>query len=120
MLPYLMKLCQPSHENSWLSPMHTNGKYARCVLDVGIVDMRAIDMAIAGEVSRHVEIGRLTAVRNAAKVVDGVRIAVRHLVGIFDDFVDEVAQMEHETQLDRPARARPPRSSDERHSARLR
>ena len=69
------------------------------VLDVGIVDMRAIDMAIAGEVGRHVEIAHLAAVGNAAEVVDGARIAVRHLVGIFDDFVDEVAQMEHEAEL---------------------
>jgi methionine synthase II (cobalamin-independent) len=69
------------------------------VLDVGIVDMCAIDMAIAGEVGRHVEIAHLAAVRNAATVVDGARIAVRHLVGIFDDFVDEVAQMEHEAQF---------------------
>jgi len=69
------------------------------VLDVGIVGMRAIDMAIAGEVGRHVKIAHLASVGNAAKVVDCARIAVRHLVGIFDDFVDEVAQMEHEAQL---------------------
>src|SRR5580698_3369301 len=61
--------------------------------------MRAIDMAIAGEVGRHVEIVHLAAVGNAAKIVDGARVAVRHLVGIFDDFVDEVAKMKHEAEL---------------------
>src|SRR6478752_7171153 len=27
--PYLIVLCQPCHENSWLSPMQTNGNHAR-------------------------------------------------------------------------------------------
>ena len=69
------------------------------VLDVGIVDMRAIDMAIAGEVGRHVEIVHFAAVGNAAKIVDRARIPVRHLVGIFDNFVDEVAKMKDKAQL---------------------
>ena len=40
----------------------------------------------------------LRAVGNPADVVDGSVVAVRHLLGIFDDLVDEVAEVQHEAE----------------------
>ena len=69
------------------------------VLDIGIVDMRAIDVAVAGETGRHIEIADLARVGNVAEVVDSTGITVRRFFRIFDHFVDEVAEMEHKAEL---------------------
>ncbi len=69
------------------------------VLDVGVVDVRLIDVAVAGKRGRHVEIADLARVGNAAEIIDGAGIAVRHLIGIFDDLIDKVAEMQDEAEF---------------------
>lgn len=61
--------------------------------------MRAIDVAVAGEIGGHIEIADLARVGNVAEIIDRARIAVRDFSGIFDHFVDEVAEMEHKAEL---------------------
>jgi hypothetical protein len=69
------------------------------VLNIWITNVRLIDHAIALEVGRHVEVIHLAAVGYLAKVEDCPVVAMRHLFGIFDKFVDKVAKMEYEAQL---------------------
>ena len=76
-------------------------------------------VAVAVERSRHVEVEHLARVRNLADVEHRAIVAVRHFFRIFHDLVDEVAKVQHEAELRRPARARPPRSSVDMRSARL-
>src|SRR4026209_2886763 len=41
----------------------------------------------------------LTAIGNPAHVVDRAVVPRRHLVGIFDDLIDEITEVENETEL---------------------
>ena len=75
------------------------------VLQVGIGEIAAIDGAIAVERQRNVEIADLLAVGNARDLVDRAVVAGLHLVRIFDDLVDEVAEVQHETELSLRRRA---------------
>ncbi len=68
------------------------------VLDVRIGEVAAIHGAIALERGRHMEVADLASVGNPADLVDGSVVAVRDLLRIFDDLVDEVAQVQHEVQ----------------------
>ena len=68
------------------------------VLDIGIVDVGAIDHAVAVQRGRHMEVQHLARVRHPADVVDRAVISVRDLVRVFDDLIDEVAQVQDEAQ----------------------
>ncbi len=61
--------------------------------------MRAIDVAVTGKGGRHMEVADLARIGNMTKVVDRARVPMRDLFRIFDDFVDEVAEMKDEAQL---------------------
>ena len=74
------------------------GKPRTGVLDVRVGDVRAIHHAIAVERGRHVEISNLSPLGNAPDVVDRAVVATRHLVWVFDHFIDEVAEVEHESK----------------------
>src|SRR5262249_37096602 len=54
--------------------------------------------AIALERGRHMEVADLASVGNPADLVDRPAVAVRDLLWILDDLVDEVAQVQHEVQ----------------------
>ena len=69
------------------------------VLQVGIGQVALVDDAIALERERVVEFAGLTAIGNPADVVDRAVVLRRHLVGIFDDLVNEIAEVENETEL---------------------
>src|SRR6185295_3638440 len=45
------------------------------------------------------EVGGFTAIRNSADVVDRAVVPRLHLVGVFDDLVNEITEVEHETEL---------------------
>src|SRR3982751_7032951 len=45
------------------------------------------------------EIGSFSAIGNPADVVDGAVVPRRQLVGIFDDLINEITQVENETEL---------------------
>ena len=98
-----------------MSHIATNGQRARASWRSGSAQIAAIDGAIAVDVDRNVEIADLLAAGDAGDLVDRAVVAGLHLLGILDDLVDEVAEMEHETELVvRAPRARPRRSSGDR------
>ena len=69
------------------------------VLQVGIGEIAAIDGAIAVEGERIMELADLAAVGDARDLVDRAVVARLLLLGILNDLVDEVAEVEHETEL---------------------
>src|SRR4029450_5765251 len=87
------------------------------VLQVGIGKVALVDDAIALDRQRVMEFAdsALTAIGNPADIVDRAVVSRRHLVGIFDDLIDEITEVENETELiggrralilgDHPARA---------------
>ena len=69
------------------------------VLQVGVVEIALVDGAIAVERQRNVEIADLVSVGDARDLVDGAVVAGLHLVRVLDHFVDEVAEVQDETEL---------------------
>ena len=69
------------------------------VLQVGIGKIALVDGAIALDRQRVMEVAGLAAIGNPADLVDRAVVARLHLVGIFDDLVDEIAEVENETEL---------------------
>src|SRR3954462_12433784 len=69
------------------------------VLHIGIARVRAINRAISLERRRHMEVEDLPRVWNLADIEHRAIVAVRNLLRIFDDFVDEVAEVKHEPDL---------------------
>ena len=85
------------------------------VLQVGIGEIAFVDGAIAVDGQREWKLPDLPAVGDARDLIDVAVVAGLHLFRIFDDLVDEVAEMEHEIELVvGRARARPRRSSADR------
>ena len=79
---------------------HRHERPARAgVLEVGIAEIGAIDGAIAVERHGQVEIADLDALGQTDDLDDRAVVAGLHLLGILDDLVDEVAEMEHEAEL---------------------
>ena len=69
------------------------------VLQVGIGKVALVDDAIAVDRERVMEVAGLTAIGNPADVVDRAVVPRRHLVGIFDDLINEITEVENETEL---------------------
>ena len=69
------------------------------VLQVGIGKVALVDDAIAVDRERVMEVAGFTAVRTSANVVDRAVVSRRRFVGILDDLIDEVTEVEHEAEL---------------------
>ena len=69
------------------------------ILQVRIGEIAAIDGAIAVDGQRIMELADLAAIGDARDLVDRAVVAGLHFLGILDDLVDEVAEVEHETEL---------------------
>src|SRR3954467_771678 len=69
------------------------------VLQIGIGKVALVDDAIALDRERVMKIAGLTAIGNAADGVDRAVVPRLQLLGIFDDFVNEITEVENETEL---------------------
>ena len=69
------------------------------VLQIGIGQVAFVDGAIAFDRQRIVELAGLPAVGNAPDVVNRAVVTRFHFLGIFDDFVNEIAEVEDESEL---------------------
>ena len=69
------------------------------VLQIGIGKVALVDDPIALDRERVMEVAGLAAIGNAADVIDRAVVPRRHFVGIFDDLIDEVTEVENETEL---------------------
>src|SRR5262249_45003434 len=71
------------------------------VLQVGIGEIALVDDAVTLDRERVMELAdsAQTAIRDFADVVDRAVVPRRHLLGIFDDLVDEITEVEHEPEL---------------------
>src|SRR4029077_12077709 len=69
------------------------------VLQVGIGEVALVDDAITLDRQRVMEVAGFTAIGNTADIVNRAVVPSRHLVGIFDDLIDEITEMENETEL---------------------
>src|SRR6185312_7341052 len=79
---------------------HRDEQPARArVLEVGIGEIAFVDGAVAIDGQRDVEVADLVAIRDARDLVDRAVVACLHLVGIFDHLVDEIAEVQNETEL---------------------
>src|SRR5262249_18289592 len=69
------------------------------VLQIGISQVTLVDDAIAFDRERVMEVAGLAAIGNPADVVDRAVVPRLQLVGILDDLVNEITEVEHETEL---------------------
>jgi len=74
-------------------------KVRACILQIGIGEIRAIDGAIVVDRRRNMEVGMFFTVLVAYELTDAaIVIALRPVFRIPDEFVNEVAEMQDETQ----------------------
>ena len=66
------------------------------VLNVRIMNRRAIDRPIAVDRRRHMEVVDLTSVGYATDVEHRTIVAMRNFIGVFHDLVDEISEMQDE------------------------
>src|SRR6185312_11156781 len=79
---------------------HRDKRPARArVLEVGIGEIAFVDGALTIDGRRDVEVADLVAIRDARDLVERAVVACLHLVGIFDHLVDEIAEVQNETEL---------------------
>ena len=71
----------------------------RAVLQIGIGQVAFVDRAIAFNRQREMKLADLPAVWNARDLVNRAVVTRFHFVGIFDDLVDEIAEVQNETEL---------------------
>src|SRR6185503_21214765 len=69
------------------------------VLQIRIGEVALVDDAIAVDRERVMEVGGFAAISNSADVVDRAIVPRLHLVGIFDDLVNEITEVENEPEL---------------------
>src|SRR4029079_6981122 len=69
------------------------------VLKIGIGKIAFVDDAVAIERQRVMEVASLAGIRDPPNVVDGAVVTRLHLIRIFDDLVNKVAEVKHEAEL---------------------
>jgi hypothetical protein len=68
------------------------------ILNVRILNRRAIDRPIAVDGRRHMKVVDFTSVGYATDVEHRTIVAMRYFIGVFHDFVDEISEMQDEPQ----------------------
>src|ERR1051325_403785 len=68
------------------------------VLQIGIGEIAFVNGAVAVDGRRYVEVSCLEAVWHARNLVDGPIVAGLYLLGILDDLINEIAEMQNEIE----------------------